>query len=323
MRTLSVLACLTLAPLLGAPTLSAQETSISIHLVPDRVEPKITPDGESRGLTVGDPFWVEVETRGPSGHYLLPQSVAEAFAPHPELAVLGSERVEGRFRLQLALFRPGSVLLPPAQARVINDRGDTLYVPVTADTIHVESVLAPGDTLLADIKPLWVTPGIPWWFWALLIALLLAVALWWWLRNRGRDEPEAWVPQPDAYERAKRRLEAARREPAAPLPRIAAATEIGEALRDYLADGWGLASRERTTFELVPILPDEIDSERAPVAAVFSTVDLAKYARVAPEAGEVSRLAGRGLDLLERLETTRTAPDESELIDEAPEEVAS
>jgi hypothetical protein len=288
--------------------LSSQEvdsSAVRIRVVPDTAS--LGAAGDS--MTVGDAVWVTVQTSGPGGHYLLPETLVEAYGEHPELAVLESSRQDGQLRLRVALFRPGSFVLPTVEAGVATADGDTLRVPVYADTIQVASVLAPGDTLLADIKPLWVGGGIPLWFW-ILLALLIALALlaWWWWRRRDRvDEP----PQvrPDAYQIARRRLESLQTEPPTSGRRIAAAAEIGEAVRAYLTDGWAVPARERTTFELLPTLPERWQSVRPALASLLSAVDLVKFARLAPEPGEVPQMARAGLKCVDRLEQTRHPPD--------------
>ena len=176
---------LALLALLAAAPLRAQEepaSAFEIRMVPDARPPGSVP------LTVGDPFWITVRTSGPPGHYLLPQSIVDGFGARPEVAVLASERRDGQLRLRMAYFRPGDLVLPAIEARVTNGMGDTLDVPVVSDTLRVASVLTPGDTLLADIKPLWRTAGIPWWIWVVAAALALAIlALWWRRRRRRRD----------------------------------------------------------------------------------------------------------------------------------------
>ncbi|MGH7542741.1 MAG: hypothetical protein ACREK7_02280 [Gemmatimonadota bacterium] len=295
-----------LALLAAAAPLRSQEQAASafeIRVVPDARPPGAAP------LTVGDPVWVTVRTSGPAGHYLLPQSLLDGFATRPEVAVLASERRDGQLRLEMALFRPGDLVLPEIEARVTNGMGDTLDVPVVSDTIRVASVLTPGDTLLADIKPIWRTPGLPWWIW--LVAALVAAAivvLWWRRRRRRRHERPSVGPALDPYEEARRRIEALAGEPADPAGRVAAAAGIGDALRDYLADGWGVTARERTTLELLSSLPERLRAERTGLLSVLSAVDLAKFARLAPDPGEVPALAGRALATLERLEGLRREP---------------
>lgn len=280
---------------------AAESSSVRIQVVPDTPSTGIAGDS----LTVGDAVWVTVQTRGPGGHYLLPETLVEAYGKHPELAVLESARQDGQLRLRVALFRPGPFVLPTVEAGVATADGDTLRVPVYADTIQVASVLAPGDTLLADIKPLWVGGGIPLWFW-ILLALLIALALlaWWWWRQRGQVDELPQV-RPDAYQIARKRLESLQTEPPTPDRRVVAATEIGETVRVYLTDGWAVSARERTTFELLPTLPERWQPIRPALASLLSAVDLVKFARLAPEPGEVPRLARTGLECVDRLEQTR------------------
>jgi hypothetical protein len=310
LRSRAALAILALA-ISGAPARAQSEPllidrgadRVTIRLVP---EPRAAVGGTGNELTVGDPFWVTVRTEGPPGYRLLPQSLIDAFGPHPELAVIGSERRDGLLRLQIALFRPGDVILPSVSAGVVTDRGDTLTVPVRADTMRVASVLAPGDTVLADIKPLWRPKGIPTWVWWLLAAAvaLAAFLIWRWWRRR----PAPAVPlreARDAYLEARQRITALGAEPADPEAAIAAAAGIGDALRDYLTEAWSYPARERTTLELLPTLPPAAAAERAALGGALAMADLAKFARLAPGQGEVPRLASRALAILDRLEDAR------------------
>ena len=283
----------------------AAPVAVTLRAVPDPPAPG-APEP-----TVGDPLWATVRAFGPSGTYLLPESVVAAYGARPELAVLGSERRDGQLRLRLALFRPGDVVLPTVEARVATAEGETLAVPVVSDTFRIASVLAPGDTLLADIKPLWPTPGIPPWVWlALAAAAALAVAaLWWWRRRRrARGAPEAAAAAGDPYAEARRRLEALATEPPTPAERILAAGEIGDALRDYLAGAWGTSARERTSLEILGTLPDPLAASRAALGSVLSEIDLAKFARLAPAAGRVPALVERALAWLESAEAARRPP---------------
>jgi hypothetical protein len=287
---------------LAGPLRAQDAGRVVIRLVP---EPRAAVGGTGDQVTVGDPFWVQVRTEGPAGYRLLPQSLLDAYAAHPELAVVGSERRDGAWRIQVALFRPGDVALPGVEARVVTARGDTVPVPVLADTMRVASVFAPGDTVLADIKPPWPPARIPWWVWA-IAAALAAAALWLlWRRFRRRAEEAPAVPPRDVYLEARRRIAALGVEPAEPAARIEAAAGIGDALRDYLSDAWRLAARERTTLELVPALPPRLAADRAPLGAILVAADLAKFARLAPGSGEVPAFASRAIATLDRLEEVR------------------
>jgi hypothetical protein len=278
---------------------------VTLRTVPDPTEP-----GASEP-TVGDPLWATVRAYGSSGTYLLPESVIAAYEARPEVAVLGSERRDGQLRLRLAVFRPGDVVLPTVDARVATAAGETLAVPIVSDTFRIASVLAPGDTLLADIKPLWPSPGIPTWVWVALVAAaaLLAAGLWWWWRRRKRSiDADAEVEPGDPYAEARRRLEALAVDPPTPAGRIAAAGEIGDALRAYLARAWGTPALERTTLEILGSLPAPLAPERAALGSILSQVDLAKFARLAPPAGRVPVVAERAIGWLDQAEAARRPP---------------
>ncbi len=281
------------------------EAEVWIRVVPDPLAP-----GDS--LTVGDPFWATVVSSGPSGYYLLPESVPEAYRARPELAVLDTERRDGRLRLRLALFRVGDVVLPEVTARVVDASGDTLPARVSSDTIPVTSVLAPGDTLLADIKPLWEPESLPAWIWWALAAaaLLLLAFLWWWRRRRSGADVAAAGPSTgvDPYADALRRIEAAAERAATPEDRIRSAGEIGDALRDYLLRAWRVPARERTSLELLGALPSALGKARPALGAVLSDVDLAKFARVDPGADGLRDLSRGAVAALDRMRRLREPP---------------
>jgi hypothetical protein len=284
------------------------DAQVSLRVVPDPL-PAGAPEP-----TVGDPVWATVRAFGPRGTYLLPASVTGAYASRPEVAVLGSERRDGQLRLRLAIFRTGDVVLPAVDARVATATGDTVVVPMLSDTFTIASVLAPGDTLLADIKPLWREPGIPLWVWAALAALAVALALallWWWRRRRARGGRAADASAVDPYEEARRRIEELAGEPPTAHDRTLAAAGIGDAIRGYLADRWNASARERTSFEILHALPTPLAQGRPLLGAILNEVDLAKFARLAPASGAVPALAARALGWLDGAEAARTPPTTS------------
>lgn len=309
------------------------EATVRVHLVP---EPRAEARGpvpepgpvniEGPAPTVGDPFWVTVQTSGPAGYGLLPASLIEALDERPEVRVSDTDRRDGRLRLEIVSFRPGDAALPEVRAVVVSGAGDTLRVPVTSDTVRVARVLAPADTVLAGIKPLWTERGIPAWVWwavAAIVATTLLLA-WWWRRRRPGEPAAVTRRRRGAYAVARRRIEKLREEPVTPEAGIAAAAGIGDALREYLAGGWGVPAHERTTFELLGALPVRLARCRPALGAVLNRADLAKFARVVPRPGAVPKLGGRALATLDDLESARTeavgeeAGSGEEPVDEGP-----
>lgn len=308
-RGAALLLLLALAGPAAAQEAAEPAPSVSLRIVPDPL-----PAGAAEP-TVGDPVWATVRAFGPRGTYLLPASVTGAYASRPEVAVVGSDRRDGQLRLRLAIFRTGDVVLPQVEARVATSSGDTVIVPMVSDTFRIASVLAPGDTLLADIKPLWPEPGIPLWLWAALAALVAALAVvlwWWWRRRRARPGTAAGAGAVDPYEEARRRIESLAIDPPGAGERIAAAAGVGDAIRGYLADAWGAAARERTSFEILHALPAPIARDRPALGAILNEVDLAKFARLAPVPGAIPALAARALTWLDGAEAARTPPAATE-----------
>lgn len=331
-RALRVVGPALAAGLLAAPAAPAQETApeaqgpVRVHLVPEaRAEargpaPEPGPVNlEGAAPTVGDRFWITVRTSGPAGYGLLPASLIEALDERPEVRVTGTDRRDGRLRLEIASFRPGDAPLPEVRAAVVTGAGDTVRVPVTSDTVRVAAVLAPADTVLADIKPLWTQRGIPAWVWWALAAIV-AVALllaWWWRRRRSGEPVAATRRRRSAYVVARHRIEKLREEPDTPEGGIVAAAGIGDALREYLVGGWDVPAHERTTFELLGALPARLTPCRPALGAVLNRADLAKFARVVPGPGAVPKLGDRALATLDELESTRTEPIEEAPVDDA------
>ncbi|MCC6671835.1 MAG: hypothetical protein IT458_12305 [Planctomycetes bacterium] len=157
----------------------------------------------------------------------------------------------------------------------------------------------PGDLLLPRPRR-W-----PWWLAGCAVALGGAALLF--ARARRRPPPPATSPTPaqepgrDARSRARARL--VRLRAAAPgdaAAVVAFCVELGDLLREYLAEGFALPALERTSEELLAALAATPRFAPEPVARLRQVLlgcDLAKFAHRPPDAAGRARL----LDLAERV----------------------
>jgi hypothetical protein len=257
-------------------------------------------------VTVGDPVSLRLVLRQYEGDALLEQ------VPHPlasladgvrllwvdSMRPVALRRLEARARV--AFYRPGSQTIPPFA--IDFRRGAViLHGTMTSEPVPIEivPVLMPGNGgTLRDIKEIAEHPG-PDPRLLLLAAAAVAVTAWA-LRRRERRVP---VPAPVLATVDLAPLE--RPDPfAAALDRLAqiesfgwAAAEVErhytavtDAMRDYLAAAEGIPARERTSRELLTVLPPHLSAGelRQGCAELLTQADLVKFARRRPDRGAAS-----------------------------------
>ena len=264
-------------------------------------------------LTVGDPIGVRLVLRQYEGDALLEQ------VPRPEvtldngvrlLSLDSMHRVADRLleaRARVAFYRPGTQTLP---SFAIDFRRGAVILHGTMRTapvaIEVMPLLEAGaGARLRDIKEIGGAPGPD----PRLIALAVgggALAAWWWRRRRPRVAVAVpalavveHVPhEPDAYTVSLERL---REIPAAgwAAGNVYRHDEaVADALRGYLSAAEAVPALERTTSELLGVLPPHLDGSRGRCEAVFSEADQVKFARRRPPADAGADFLARARELL-------------------------
>jgi hypothetical protein len=166
-----------------------------------------------------------------------------------------------------------------------------------------------APSTLRDIKgPIVI--GSAWtWFWRLVaiavVAGLIALAWWWYRRGQSETSPVAAVSPAD---RARQRLEAARRWIEDPERFV---TEVSEIARIYLEERFGLHAPERTTEEFLAELTTDrtLQGRHKELLADFLTrCDLVKFARADTDRTGLEALYAAAELLVDETATLPSAP---------------
>ena len=234
-------------------------------------------------VRVGDPFTVSIRVRAPLGASIEFPAAPDSGGPVEPLdpvqigVTADSVAVDQTATYRLAAWRTGTFHIPFADVLVRQDIGNR-RVEVSNVVVHVASVL-PADSSDIEPKPQRgvFTFGLPWWIWAIAAAVAIAILtliVWLWRRRRRRPvvQEAPWVIAGREFSR----IEA--------LGLIAAGersrhvTLMVEVLRDYLAAVVTGASTAQTSNELAGAMRRAGIGSYARAAALFSEVDLIKFA---------------------------------------------
>ena len=125
---------------------------------------------EADSLRVGDVFTLRLDADYPIERVVLPDSLTE-------FSVIGSKALgKDRYSWQMKIvpLKTGALSFPRMEVIRVGSKHDPDYTD--AFRVYVLSVLAEGDTLLRDIKPLESYPmQLP--FWVYLLLLLAAIGM--------------------------------------------------------------------------------------------------------------------------------------------------
>lgn len=274
------------SPAAASPSASPAGGDVAIQVTADRTS-----------VTVGDPITLRVRLTYPAG------SSIRSFSPAASLGSLslldrtpGSPRAtpDGRMEevtvLKVAAYQLGAIDVPPLEATYLDRAGREGKASSEPLHLQVTSVLKPGETAPADIKPQAVMAERPVWPYVLLAVVLLGVGIWLWSRLRARRRPDevaaapAAPPRPPhevAYEELERLLSSGWLE-AGRLKELY--IELAEILRRYLGARFAVETFEKTTTEIL----EALRSVRAPVKVTamasqfFAACDLVKFAKYRP-----------------------------------------
>lgn len=274
------------APAAALPSASPAAGTVVIQATADRTS-----------VTVGDPIALTVRLTYPPGTSI------RSFSPAASLGSLslldrtsGSPRAtpDGRMEevtvLKVAAYQLGTVDVPPLEATYVDRMGREDKARSEPLHLQVTSVLKPGETSPADIKPQVVMAERPVWPVVLLALVLLGTGIWLWYRRRAKRRPDevaaapAVPPRPAhevAYEELERLLSSGLLE-AGRLKELY--IELAEILRRYLGARFAVETFEKTTTEIL----EALRLVRAPVKVTamasqfFALCDLVKFAKYRP-----------------------------------------
>jgi hypothetical protein len=287
-------------------TLSAQHTRQWFEVFP-----------EPARATVGDPVTIRFRLRLDERDLLFDTVPRPPEAMSPGVRVLAVEKLQrGADRIftgtaRVAFYRPGRQAVPIFTLPFMRSVKGITRGTVRSDSASVEivPVLAAGNPSLRDIKEMEPEPA-NWLLRAILAALATLGIAWYLARRRHRSHPQALPPtpepqpvalSPDPYEIALARLaeiEQAGWPGRGETDRHYEATV--DALRDYLESAEELPARERTTTELLWLLPPRLAESglRRRAQGVLGEADLVKFARRRPDPTRANTFLSDARDLL-------------------------
>jgi len=281
--------------------------------------------------TVGDPIAVQLRVTLPAGAVPLDSS-PRLHAPLPDgVRVLdpGAWRASGgalTARVVLAFFRAGSTSTPAfdlAYRRPPSATADTARGAARA--IEIVPTLPENAASMRDIKDVMPLPGAERARWiALGVGVVLLVVLGilaWRFRGRAAERTSnalAAATPVDAGAAALQELDDIERAGWATSDVVRYYERVSGTLRRYLERAHGLCALDRTTPEILGLLPEPLSGGglREQLARLLEDADLVKFARWRPHAPEAAAFLARARALLgvwrerERLDV----PDESDAL---------
>jgi hypothetical protein len=270
---------------------------------------------ETARPTVGDTVTISFRVRLDERDLLYDTVPAPALTPPSWVRIISVDKLQRQpdrifvGRARLAFYRPGHQNVPVFQLPFMRSvkgltRGTFLSDVATIDV--VPTLVGGSSATLRDIKE--PSPGggrVPTAVAIGLVALLALGGLAWLTRRRvpsaapTADEPVLPRP-PDPYGIALARLDAIGSHPWTPREVTRYYADVADVLRDYLAAAEGVPARERTSTELLGVLPPHLRAEalHRVSAGVFSEADLVKFARRRPGRDAASAFLAEARSLL-------------------------
>ena len=263
--------------------------------------------------TVGDPIAVQLRVTLPAGAVPLDSS-PRLHAPLPDgVRVLdpGAWRASGgalTARVVLAFFRAGSTSTPAfdlAYRRPPSATADTARGAARA--IEIVPTLPENAASMRDIKDVMPLPGAERARWiALGVGVVLLVVLGilaWRFRGRAAERTStalAAATPVDAGAAALQELDDIERAGWATSDVVRYYERVSGTLRRYLERAHGLCALDRTTPEILGLLPEPLSGGglREQLARLLQDADLVKFARWRPHAPEAAAFLARARALL-------------------------
>lgn len=237
-------------------------------------------------LKVGDPFTLRIEGDFPIGKVIIPDSLSN-FAI---VANKAADKAKQSWIIEIVPLSTGALSFPRLQLIPADPERETSYTD--GFRVYVLSVLAEGDTLLRDIKPLERYPlQLP--LWSYILLLLLAIALALYLILRKAEKPEA--PKPIAIPKPETIKRSAWQEALAELEILLhkgllekeAWLELyfglSEILRSFLENEYHFGAMEMTVSEISSVLQQNHISSKAEIQDFLQFCDLVKFAKAEPD----------------------------------------
>jgi len=240
-------------------------------------------------LKVGTPFLFIINTDFSIKGVAIPDTLED-------FAILESKREPKNprcWKVKMAALKTGALSFPRIEIQPV----DSSVTPVYTDgfRVYVLSVLAEGDTLLRDLKPLRKYPlQLPFWVYPLLLLIALALGIYLWLKKPPKPQREYAAPAPKtqpllpAWEKALQTLEELIAEGLIAKGEVVLYHfRLSDILRAFLEETYFFPALEMTGREIAVALYQRNIPFAQEIRNFINYCDLVKFAKRVPSDTEI------------------------------------
>jgi len=235
-------------------------------------------------LNVGSTFELHIASSYPIKSVSIPDTLQS-------FAIVGNKRSDRKglnWQVSIVPLKTGALSFP--RLGIIPDAPGLAPDSTDAFRVYVLSVLAEGDTLLRDVKPMERYPGqLPLWVYVLWGVIIIALIIYLIVSRPKKVRVEAPKPAPKevvvaAWELALRELSALE---ASGLLVAGDWNKVyfrfSEILRGFLERNYRFAALEMTTREIAEIMRGRQITKQQELIAFFRACDKVKFAKLFPD----------------------------------------
>lgn len=243
----------------------------------------------SDSLKVGTPFLFKITADFAIKGISLPDTL-------DDFAILESKRDEKNPRcwiIKIVPLNTGALSFPRIEIQPVDSSVTSIYTD--GFRVYVLSVLAEGDTLLRDIKPLQKYPlQLPFWIYLLLLLLALSAGIYLWWKQPEKPkrkyiaQPEIKEPVLPAWEKALKALDELLTEDLLDKGEtVLYHFRLSNILRAFLEETYNFPALEMTGREIAVSLNRRNIPKAQEIRKFINYCDLVKFAKREPSAGEI------------------------------------
>ena len=243
----------------------------------------------SDSLKVGTPFLFKITADFAIKGISLPDTL-------DDFAILESKRDEKNPRcwiIKIVPLNTGALSFPRIEIQPVDSSVTSIYTD--GFRVYVLSVLAEGDTLLRDIKPLKKYPlQLPFWIYLLLLLLALSAGIYLWWKQPEKPkrkyiaQPEIKEPVLPAWEKALKALDELLTEDLLDKGEtVLYHFRLSNILRAFLEETYNFPALEMTGREIAVSLNRRNIPQAQEIRKFITYCDLVKFAKREPAAVEI------------------------------------
>jgi len=240
-------------------------------------------------LKVGTPFLFQITSDFAVKNVSIPDTL-------DDFAILDSKRDKNNsniWKIKIAPLKTGALSFPPIAINPVDSSVTSVYTD--GFRVYVLSVLAEGDTLLRDIKPMQKYPfQLPLWVYIALLIVALILAFYLWLK-RPRKPKREYIAQTEtkqpvlpAWQKALKALDELIKED---LPTKGEVVlyhfRLSNILRSFLEENYHIPALEMTGNEIANILNRYNIPSAKEIRNFLNYSDLVKFAKREPSSAEM------------------------------------